>query len=197
KLDVDSIDLAAVELGLCVEPLERLADDGPLGRILELDLGRNLEFSGLLGKFAVSSGCTIRAGDDVLRSLDVGHVNTPAIGCGLHQHHARGCTAFANIFLRVADALAAIGAEIAPDALAANTLAGSDIFPADLVPVGFQFLGNKLGKTGQRALTHLDAGNADQNRVIRIDNDPGVQLLDAFGGAGSLIGAGRHPETER
>src|SRR5690606_28119316 len=150
-------------------------------RVLELDLGRNVEFSSLLGKLAVGGGCPVRTGDDVLRCLDVGHVNTPAIGRGLHQHHARGCTAFADILLRVADALAAIGAEIAPDALAADTLARSDIFPADLVPVGFQFLGNKLGKAGQRALAHLDAGDADQNRVVRIDNDPGVKLLDVFG----------------
>src|SRR5262249_548055 len=62
---------------------------------------------------------------------------------------------------------------------ACDALAGRGIFGRDLRPVAFELLGDELGEPGERALTHLGAGNANDHRVVRADHHPGVDLRRA------------------
>src|SRR5262249_9424890 len=50
---------------------------------------------------------------------------------------------------------------------------------------------------GERALTHLGAGNANDHRVVRADHDPGVDLGRAVLRADDLRAAERKLEAER
>jgi len=96
-------------------------------------------------------------------------------------------TALAHVILRGADAATAAGTEIAPRILAGDALAGRRILGRDLRPIAFQFFGDHLGEAGERALPHLGAGNTDDDGVIRLDDDPGVDL-------GRALRAGRGQE---
>src|SRR5262249_16805224 len=81
----------------------------------------------------------------------------PAARRGGVQHFARRRPALADILVRLADAPAAAGRKIPPDALAREIFAGGREFSRDLGPVAFQLLGNELREAGQRPLTHLRA----------------------------------------
>ena len=83
--------------------------------------------------------------------------------------------------LRLADAAAAGGEEVAPDALARDVLARRRKFIGDFRPVALQFLGSELAQTGQGALPHFGAGDTDHDAFIRLDHHPGIDF-----GAGDL-----------
>ena len=100
----------------------------------------------------------------------------PLVGRRLQQHHARGRAAAADVVLRGADAAAAAGAHLAPDALAREVLAGRDRVGRDLLPVALELLGDELREAGERALAHLRARDADHAGVVGLDDDPGVDL---------------------
>src|SRR5205823_10490091 len=60
----------------------------------------------------------------------------------------------------------------------------------------------ELGEAGHRALPHLGAGDADDDAVIRLDDDPGSQLRRTTRGANDLrtereIHAKCEPAAER
>ncbi len=126
-----------------------------------------------------------------------GRRHLPVIGRRLDQHHARGSAALAHIVLRVADAAAAAGGEIAPDALAGDVLARRRIFGGDLRPVAFEFFGDQLRQPGQRALAHLRARDADDDGVVGPDHDPGIDFRRAVGGADDRGAAEGKIEAER
>src|SRR5215471_7635218 len=65
---------------------------------------------------------------------------------------------------------------IAPYAFSGDVLAGRGIFGRDLRPVAFELLGDELGEPGERALTHLGAGDANDHCVVRADHHPGIDL---------------------
>ncbi len=70
-------------------------------------------------------------------------------------------------------------------------------FGRDLFPVALQLFGDELGKSGAGALPHLRAGDADHAGVVRLDDDPGIDL-DTGGGTLRLRGtAERQMEAER
>ena len=92
------------------------------------------------------------------------------------QHFARGRAAHAHIFVRFADAAAATGGEIAPDAVACEVLGRRRILGCDLGPVAVQFFGDELRKAGQRPLAHLGARDTDHHRVVGLDHDPCVDF---------------------
>ncbi|MET3323489.1 hypothetical protein ABIF54_000742 [Bradyrhizobium japonicum] len=182
QLDVDAVDHRAGGLVGGVEAQHALADQLPVLRILQLDVGRRRQLGRSLGDLAVGCGpARRRMGDDALRGGAFRRRHFPRIGGGLDQHHARGGAALADIVLRRADAAAATGREIAPDALAGDALAGCRIFGRDLRPVAFEFLGDELGEAGERALAHLGAGDADHDGVVGPDHDPGADFGRAVG----------------
>src|SRR6266705_625421 len=85
---------------------------------------------------------------------------------GTFHCSAAACTsimraAAAHIVLRAADAAAAAGRHVAPDALAGEVLAGKDVLGRDLLPVALELLGDELREAGERALRHLRARDAD------------------------------------
>src|SRR5262249_2607249 len=71
------------------------------------------------------------------------------------------------------------------------------ILGRDLRPVAFELLGDELGEPGERALTHLGAGDANDHRVVRADHHPGVDLGRAVLRADHLRAAERKVEAER
>ena len=121
--------------------------------------------------------------DDAVGGRAFGRRHLPFIGRGLDQHHAGDRAALAHIILRCADAAAAAGREIAPHALARHALARRRIFGGDLRPVAFELFGDQLGQPGQRALAHFRARDPDDDGVVGLDHDPGVDFRRAVGGA--------------
>ena len=138
-----------------------------------------------------------RVRDHAVRGGALGRRHLPFVGGRLDQHHARGRAALAHIFLRIADAAAAAGDEIAPDAVAREVLARRRKFGRDFGPVAFELFGDELGEAGQRALAHLGAGDADDDGVVGLDHDPGVDFRRAVRGASALSAAERKIEAER
>ena len=119
--------------------------------------------------------------------------HAPLFGGGRDQHHAGGRAAFADIVMAVADAAAAAGGKIPPDAIAFEILTGGGIFGAHFAPVTFEFFGDKLRKACQCALTHFHAGDADGDAFIRRNHHPGIE----FGlGAVGLGGCEREAQLE-
>ena len=180
QLEVDRVDLAAVELVGGVEPLQRLAGDGPVLRVLELDglrIGRR--HLGRCRRDLAVAGLALarRVGDDALRHGELGDRHLPLVGRRLQQHDARRRAAAPHVVLRRADAAAAAGAHLAPGALARKVAPGRDAFGRDLAPVALQLFGDELREAGERALPHLRARDADDAGVVGLDRDPDVDLV--------------------
>ena len=179
QLDVDREHLAAVELVGGVEPLDRLAGDLPVARVLERDaLGiRRRHLGGGRRDLAVARGALgRRMGDDAVGDGELADRDLPLVGRGLQQHHARRRAAAAHIVLRGADAAAAAGAHFAPHPLAGEVLPRRDAVGRDLLPVALELFGDELGEAGRGALAHLGAGDADHAGVVGLDDDPGIDL---------------------
>ncbi len=200
QLDVDRINLAAVELVGGIEPLHRLAGDLPVPRIFELDalrvglrqLGRGGGDLAVAGR-AVGGGM----GDHAVRDREFADRHLPFVSRRLQQHHAGGRAAAADVVLRGADAAAAAGRHVAPGALAGEVASGRDGFDRHLLPVAFEFLGDELRKAGDRALAHLRARDADDAGIVRLDGDPDVDLGRRCALRGRRLRTERHVESER
>ncbi len=179
QLHVDGIDLRAVELVGGIEPLQRLAGDGPGLRILQRDglwIGRR-ELGGGRRDLAVADrALRRRVGNDAVRDAHFADRHLPLIGRGLQQHHARRGAAAAHVVLRGADAARAAGAHLAPGALAREVACRADAFGRHLLPVAFEFFGDELGEAGERALAHLGARDTDHAGIVRLDRDPQIDF---------------------
>ena len=212
--EVDAVDLLAGDLVERVEPLQRLAGDRPVLRILELHFLGRLEL-GRRGRDRAIAELVARGlvGDDAVGRIALGRRHLP-LGCRRRdQHLARHGAAFADILVALADAAAATGREVLPDAVAPEVFARRRVFGGDLAPVAVQFLGHELGEARQGALAHFRAGDADDHLVVGLDHDPGVEFLGLGGlcrtvaegnaeaqgeAAGNGGGAGdKAPATER
>ena len=136
KLQVHAVDLGAVGLVHGVEPGQRFAGDRPVLGVFQSHFARRLEQRRGRGDLAVS--CALAAGgvgDHAGDDLAFGGRHAPVGGGGLHQHHPGCGAAFAHIVMRFADAAAAAGREIAPDALACQVLSRRGVFGRDFGPV--------------------------------------------------------------
>ena len=122
--------------------------------------------------------------DHAVRGNALGGRHLPFVGGGLDEHHARSGATLAHVFLRLADALAAGGLIVLPDAVARDIAARAWIFPRHLRPVALELFGHQLRQAGEGPLTHIDAGDADNHGVIRLHHHPGVDL----GRQGGLCG---------
>ena len=182
QLDVDRVDLAAVELGRGIKPLHRLAGDRPVLRVLELDALRirRRELGGCRSDAPVGGlalGCGVP--DGAVRNRQLLDRNLPFVGGRLQQHHARDRAAAADVVLRTADAAAAAGRHVAPGALAREVLAGGQPFGRDPLPVALELLGDELGEAGERALPHLRTRDPDDAIVVGPDHDPDADFVAA------------------
>ena len=198
RREVDGVDLLAGQLVGGVEPLHRLAGDLPALGILELDVGflRRLELGGRLRDLAERGRLLRRrVGDDAVGDGALLGLHLPLVGSGLDQHHARRGAALTHVKVRLADAAASARRHVLPHALPGDVLARCRVLPGDLLPVALEFLGHELGEAGQRALAHFRAGDADDSRVVGLDDNPGVDL--GRGGRRLLrLGGKGHVETE-
>ena len=194
---IHAVDLLARDLVDRVEPLQRLARDLPVLRVLEFHVLGRLEFGRRRGDRAVGQ-CLARplVRDGAAGRAAFGGWHVPLLGCGRDQHLARDGAALADILLALADAAAAAGREILPDAVALQVLAGRRILPGDLVPVAVELLGHELAEAGERALAHFGAGDADHHLVVGMDDHPGVQFLDGLGMCHVLIEGQMEAERE-
>ena len=204
QLEVDAVNLGTIELVGCVQALDRLAGDLPLLWALELDaLGiRRGELGSSSGHLAVSGFAFRRSvADDALVHTDLTGRHLPAISGGLQQHDARSRAATAHIVFRDADAAAATGAHLAPDAIARKVLARRRHFGGDVLPVALEFFSHQLRQASERALAHLGARDTDHTGLVRFDDDPGVDFRNsrrALGGSeGRQIEAKREPGSSR
>ncbi len=114
---------------------------------------------------------------------------------GRDQHFARAGARLAHVVLRRAHALAAAGRHRAPDPVAPDVLVGRGELGAHLGPVAVELLGDELRERRIGALPHLGAGDANDDAVVGMDDDPGVD----FGGsrAAGRRGGDREREFER
>src|SRR4029077_3364176 len=95
--------------------------------------------------------------------------DVPFVGRGLDQQHTGGRAALTDVFMRGANTAAAAGGEISPHALACDVLPGSGIFGRDLRPIAVELLSHELRESGKRTLSHLGAGNSNDNGVVRMN----------------------------
>src|SRR6516162_3196878 len=114
--------------------------------------------------------------DDAVSGAALVRRNIPLRRGSGDQHHSRGGSALAHILVRLANAPATAGREVAPDALAGDIFAWGRIVGCDLRPVAFELFCDELGEAGQRPLAHLRAGNADHHRIVLLYYDPGVDF---------------------
>src|SRR5262249_40805722 len=144
-----------------VEPLDRLADDRPVLRVLERHLSRRRELAGG-GRDLAERGfaCRWPVRDDAAGGAAFGWRHAPFFRGSLDPHLAGDRAALADVLMRIADGAAASGVEVAPDALARDVLSRRRIFGRDFRPVAFELLGHELREAGERALPHLGAGDA-------------------------------------
>jgi hypothetical protein len=199
QLDIDCVDLAAVELVGGIDPFHRLAGDFPVFRILELDGFeiRRFELGRGCGELAIAQRAAGRGvGDHAVGNRQLGNGDLPFVRRRLQQHHARGGAAAADIILRAADAAAATGRHVAPDSLAGKVLPGRDLFRPHLIPIALELLGDELDEARDRPLSHLRARDADHARIVGLDEDPGIDL-GAFALRHGGTEAGGQIESER
>ena len=197
QLQVHAVDLRAGEFVLGVQAHDRLADELPVLRVLQRHVGRRRELAGGFGHLAVAGaapGWAVR--DDAVGGAAFADRHLPFIGRRLHQQQTRGGAALADVVLRFADAAAATGGEVAPDAVARQVLAGRRLFGADLGPVAFQFLGHQLCQPGERALPHLGAHDADHHAVVGQHTHPGVDFRRRCGALGCRLAGQGNMEAD-
>ena len=192
---VHAVDLLAGDLVDRIEPLQRLAGDLPVLGILELHLLGRLELGRCSGDRAVGE-LLVLVGDDAGRDAALRRRNLPLRRRGRDQHLARHGAAFADILVAFADAAAAAGREVLPDAVACQVLARRGIFPGHLVPVAVELFGHELAEAGERALPHLGACDANHDLVVGMDDHPGIEFLDGLGVGHAIVEEG-HMEAQR
>ena len=114
--------------------------------------------------------------DDAVGDGELADRHLPFVRRRLQQHRARRRATLAHILVRRANAAAAAGRHVAPDAVAGEVLARRRILPLHLFPVALELLADELGKAGERALAHLRAGDANDHVLVGLDDNPGADL---------------------
>ena len=174
-----------VTLSSRVEPLLRRPDERPVLRVLELRLGRRRQFRSGFRDLAKAQGATGRlVGDDALCRLTLGRGNIPSLRGGGDQHFPGRGARLAQVFLRAAHRPAAARRHVAPGALPPQIFVGRREFRAHLAPVAFELLGDQHRQRRRDPLPHLRAGDADDDRVVGLDDDPRVDLGRTLRGVG-------------
>ena len=196
QLDIAAVHLAAIQFSPGVQALDGLADQFPVPGILEFDFQRRRQLCRRGGHGAECQRCSrVPVGDDALCSGTPGGRNPPTRRRRLHEHHARRRTAFTDVLLAFSNAPAAAGGEVLPGTSAQYALLCGSPLPTEQVPVALQFLGDELCEAGQGALPHLGTGDSHDDAVVRIDDDPGVDLVQEVGGGAGESGQ-RHAQAE-
>src|SRR5690606_21231319 len=114
------------------------------------------------------------------------------------QHHARGCTAFAHVLLRLPDATAATGRHITPGPLPGEVLSWCRILRLDLAPIALKLFSHELREARQGPLPHFRPGNPNNDLVVGPDHHPDIDFSTfCCRSAGHLRCRERNMEAER
>ena len=184
---VRSEHLLAGELVDGVEALDGFADEFPLGRLLEFHFERRDQLCRSRGDLAVAGRSSGRlVGDDAVGCDALLHRHVPGFRSGLDEHLAGQGAALADIVMAAPDTLASARGKAAPGAVAREALARCRVLGRDFRPVTLELLGNELREPGQSALAHLGTGDPYDDGVVRLDDNPGIDL----GGGGGVRTAG-------
>ena len=192
---VDRVDRLCRHLVAHIEPPLRRARERPLAGLLELDVLGRRDLRRVFGDGAECQPAAARPVRDragaskAFRGRDI-----PSRRGGGDQHLPRGGAGLAQIKLRVRDRAAGAGRHIAPNFMAAQIFDRRDKFSANLRPVAFKFLRHQHGKTGLCALPHLGMGNADDDRIIRVNHQPCRDFRER---PDRVRGAKRNPQGKR
>ena len=189
---VDCIDRLRRDLVEHVKTPARLADQLPGTRVFQRDVHRRRELRRIFGNGTERQRATAWPVRDYAHSRHAFRCrNFPAIRCGGNEHFARRGACLPQKKLRRRDRPAGAGHHVAPDAVPAHILFGMDEFSPDSGPVAFEFLGDQHGKAGMHPLPHLGARNPDNDRVVRMDDQPGGDFAGLFGSIARARTAGR------
>ena len=173
ELKVDPVDSRAIHFVACIQATDSLPDYLPDFRIFQNDFSRYRQLGGRLCDCTETDLAPGRSVcDHAIRSDALVCRNTPGICSSLHQHHSRRGTALSHVFVRVADPATAASRETTPHPFTSKAFTRGWIFGRDLGPVAFEFFGNQLSQTGQRALPHLGTNHPNYHGVIRTNDDP-------------------------
>ena len=176
-LDIDAVDGGAVDLQRNVDAVHRPRNEGVLLRRLDRRLLIELDLCRFAGQFPVAEAAAgglvdhlasfrgAFAGRDVPALCRRGDQPFAGAGAGLLDHRA----GFPH-------RAAAAGGERSVDLVLAEIAVGGGVFRLHLGPVAVQFLGHDHRQCGKTALAHFGAAVADDDGVVRLDDDPGVDL---------------------
>src|SRR6185295_18468288 len=98
-------------------------------------------------------------------------------GGRLHQAHARAGAGLLKILPRGGNPARTDRVLVLVDIVLAQIAVGRGEFAFDLGPVAFQFFSHDHGIRGGGTLPHFRMRNADGDGLVRIDDDPGVDLV--------------------
>ena len=192
ELHVDAIDGTAIELAGGVEALGWLADQREFFGRLECDLGRHGQLRRRLGELAEREAL---AAIDHRTGIDLEGVGRHAPLCrsGLHEHAARLCAGFAQLFPRITHAGAAAGDLCAKQVVGVH---GTDRrrFDAYRLEGDAKLLGEQLRERCVDTLTHLGFIDEHRDGVVTRDAQPGDGLSASADSCG--LAAATEPDAE-
>ena len=172
-----------------VETAPRRTHELPLIRIFQLDLGGWRNFRRILGDGAERhAAAALPVGNYAPGREAFRWRHVPARRGSRDQHFPRGGAGLPQMKLRVRDRAAGARRHVAPHVLAAHVLLRGSEFGADFRPLAFKLFGDEHGEAGLRALPHLGIRDADDDRIVRADQQPNGDFRSFFGGAHRLEG---------
>ena len=178
---IDRVLRAAVDLVGDVQPLPRLAEQPPLGRVgldlrllVELDLGRGL------GELAIGRRAVARR-EHAKLGLDLGAVDAPRLRRRLLEALARGRAGAHEMRMLQAHELRAVRAHHLVFFVVAQVAVGVGELGLDLRPVDVELLGDQHRDRGDAALALLGVRDAQGDGAVLVDHDPRIDF-DADGG---------------
>ena len=179
--DVDAEGGAAVDLGRDIQASLRRAQEAELVRRADRRLAVEFDGCGGAGEFAVArrpAGGGVR--DDAGIGREIRERDIPATRRGDLQSLTGARAGLLQILAGAPHGAGAARAHALIDAVVGDAAIGARVLRAHLLPVAVEFLGDDHRHGGPDALTHLRLGDADGDRVVRVDDQPGVDLRAGF-----------------
>src|SRR5262249_44702013 len=100
----------------------------------------------------------------------------PLPGGSVDEHFARGGASLAHVILGIAHRAAAVGVHVAVDAVALEVDGGLDDLNLHFAPIAFELFREHHGNGGVTPLPHLRARVAQDDAVVRMNDDPRVDF---------------------
>src|SRR5262249_35861026 len=190
KPHVDAVNGLAFNLFADVKPPGWTACNPPVLWIFEHNILRRIEPAGE-GRNLAETHSALAAGMNNAAVLGPallsGHL--PLGSSGGDEHLARRCAGFAHVILGTAHRSAASRIHVAVDAVALEVHRRLDDLNSDLAPIAFELFREHHRNRSVAPLPHLGARIAQDDAVVRMNDDPCVDL-------GSTLGSSRRPRPD-